>query len=303
MKIGCIATDDGPKAVVLHDKKYYDIAEIIGEDLIEAERSFFYSIQKNASKIHRFFAEEEFDNRQTCVPNSYLLPIPYINQIRDFYAFEEHVRNARSKRGLDIPAEWYEFPAYYYSGNSSLYPSDSVIPYPGFTSELDFELEVAAIIGKEGRNIPPGDAWEYVFGFVLMSDWSARDQQRKEMKIGLGPSKSKDFATSFARFFVTTDEFQRRIDEESKINVELWATVNGREYTRNNLNTIHWTFPEMISWASMDVTLKPGDIIMSGTVGNGCILELGHEKFGWLKPGDSVRFGSDVLGTLVGNIG
>lgn len=302
MKIGRAITDDGPKTVILHDSRYYDLSEIIGEDLENTGPSFYYIIQKNIEKIREFLSQGKHESMQDIVPKSYLLPIPHVNQIRDFYAFEEHVRNARARRGAEVPKEWFEFPAYYYSGNSSLYPSDHSIPKPGFTSELDFEIELAAIIGKEGRNIAKGDAWDHIFGFVLMSDWSARDQQRKEMAIGLGPSKSKDFATSFGRYLVTSEEVSAILDVHGKLNSEVWVNLNGNEFMRNNLSTMNWSFSDLISWASTDVTLRPGDIIMSGTVGNGCILEHGPEKTGWLKPGDTVRFGSNLFGELVSAI-
>lgn len=302
MKIGRVVTDDGPKTVVCHEKKLYDLGEITGVDLENTDHSFFFTVEKNLDRIIEFIAQGKLEGLQEVSPNSYLVPIPYVNQIRDFYAFEEHVRNARQRRGMDVPEEWYEFPAYYYSGNSSLFPSDGDVPYPSFSSELDFELEIAAIIGKEGRNITKSDAWGHIFGFVLMNDWSARDQQGRERAIGLGPSKSKDFATSFGRFLVTADEVYPLLNESGKIDSEVWITVNDREFMRNNLNTMHWSFSELIAWASTDVTLKPGDVIMSGTVGNGCILEHGPGSEGWIKRGDTVRFGSTSFGELVGNV-
>lgn len=302
MKIGRAITDDGPKAVVFHDSRYYDLSEIIGEDLESTGPSFFYLVQKNMGRIGEFLEQGKHQSLQDIIPKSFLIPVPHVNQIRDFFAFEEHVSNARKRRGAEVPKEWYEIPAYYYSGNSSLFPSDYGIQKPEFTSELDFELELAAIIGKEGKNITKSDAWEHIFGFVLMSDWSARDLQRKEMAIGLGPSKSKDFATSFGRYLVTADEAAKSLGNDGKFNSEVWVNLNGKEFMRNNLNTMHWAFSDLISWASTDVMLRPGDIIMSGTVGNGCILERGPEETGWLKPGDKVRFGSDSFGELASDI-
>lgn len=298
MKIGRVVTDNGPKTVIEVDSKYYDLSELAGEDLEEAGSSFFFTVQKHIGRINSMVEQGKLSSVEEVVPNSYLVPVPHVNQIRDFYGFEEHVRNARRRRGLDIAPEWYEFPVYYYSGNSSLYPSDADVPYPKFTSELDFEIEIGAIIGKEGRNIPISSAWDHIFGFVLMNDWSARDQQRKEMAVGLGPSKSKDFATSMGRYMVTADEIHSRINENSRIDAEVWVSVNDSEYMRNNINTMHWSYQEMIAWASTETTLKPGDILMGGTVGRGCILELGPEEHGYLKQGDRVSFGSDIFGDL-----
>ncbi len=298
MKLAHIVTDEGPSMSVFHEGAYFDLNEITGVDLEGSGNSFYFLMEKNLQKIRDFLKDGRQNSLLELSPKSFQVPVPYLNQIRDFYAFEEHVRNARRKRNLEVPPEWYEFPAYYYSGNSSLYASDSEIKRPSFTSELDFEVELAAIIGREGRNIAKGEALDYVFGFTLVNDWSARDQQRKEMAIGLGPSKSKDFATSFGRLVVTADEMIGLMDQSFKINSEISVQVNGREITRNNLNTMHWTFQDLISWASTETTLKPGDIIMSGTVGNGCILELGTETQKWLEPGDMVKFNSEVLGEL-----
>lgn len=298
MKLGHIVTGEGPVISLYHDGSYYDLSEITGIDLEESGNSFYFNIEKSLEKITGIVEQGKLESYLNINPKSFLLPFPKVNQIRDFYAFEEHVKNARKKRDLDVPEEWYEFPAYYYSGNSSVFPSDSDIHRPAFTSALDFELEVAAIIGKEGRNIPKGEALDHVFGFTLVNDWSARDQQLKEMAIGLGPSKSKDFATSFGRQLITTDEIVKLMDENFKINAELSVEVNDHEVTQNNLKTMHWSFQDLISWASNDATLKPGDVIMSGTVGRGCILELGTDVQNWLQPGDVVAFKSDVFGEL-----
>ncbi|EQB67754.1 MAG: Fumarylacetoacetase [Thermoplasmatales archaeon A-plasma] len=302
MRIARINTEDGIKTVISIGGAFLDLGEIIGSPMDDPGRSFYGTVMKNTEKINSFISEGQFSAVTDHVPTSYLLPMPYVNQIRDFYAFEGHVKAARARRGLEMVPEWYEFPAYYYSGNSSLYASDHDIPYPSFSSELDFELEVAAIIGREGKNIPVGEAWSHIFGFVLMNDWSARDQQRKEMKIGLGPSKSKDFATSMGRYVITADEMEKHLDADRRIDCSVQASVNGNLFVEGNLKDMHWTFQEMISWASNETMLKPGDIIMSGTVSGGCILERGPENGGWLKIGDQVSFHSDILGDLVTRI-
>lgn len=301
MRIARVETEDGIRTVIAVGESFLDLGEIVGTPMEEG-KSFYATVLKNLEKIRNFIAEGHFSGITDHVPTSYLVPMPYINQIRDFYAFEGHVKTARSLRGLDMVPEWYEFPAYYYSGNSSIYASDHDLPYPGFTSELDFELEVGAIIGKEGKNITVADAWSHIFGFTLMNDWSARDQQRKEMKIGLGPSKSKDFATSMGRFIVTADEMEKHLDQERKLDCDLKASLNGDLFTEGNLKDMHWTFQEMISWASTETMLKPGDVIMSGTVSGGCILERGPDRVRWLRAGDHVSFHSDILGDLVTRI-
>ncbi|MCL5803590.1 MAG: fumarylacetoacetate hydrolase family protein [Thermoplasmataceae archaeon] len=296
MKIARIRSDEGRSVAVYGKGRWIDLSTVLNDSIENIERSLFSVITKNREKIQKFIEETPSEEMVEVVPRTMLIPVPKVNQIRDFYAFEEHVRRSRESRGLEMVPEWYEFPAFYYSGTSNLFGSNDPIPYPSYSSEVDYELEVGAVIGKEGRNISRGEAREYIFGLVLMNDWSARDVQRKEMKIGLGPAKSKDFATSFGPFIVSMDELVDMTNQEGKIDVDLSASVNGNHYSSGNLKSIHWDFEDMIAWASQETTLRPGDIMMSGTVGTGCILEIGHEEYGWLKRGDTVQFHSDILG-------
>ncbi len=231
-----------------------------------------------------------------------LVPVPGVTSIRDFYSFEEHVRKARARRGLDMVPEWYDIPAYYYSSTSMLYPSGSTIPYPSFTSELDYEMEVAAVIGKEGINIRREDALSHVLGITLANDWSARDLQRKEMKIGLGPSKSKDFATSLGPYLTTLDELDDSKESDDRFDIAVEGYVNGKKYSAGNVKDMHWSFSELIEYASKGTRLRKGDVIMSGTVSTGCILELGPEEYGWLKRGDVVSIKSPILGELTNEV-
>ena len=225
-------------------------------------------------------------------------PIPPPPVLRDFYAFEQHVKAARKKRGLDIPAEWYEFPAFYYSSPGKIYGPEDEVPRPSYTTALDFELEIACLLGKGGADIGKDEAESCVAGYTIMNDWSARDIQQKEMKIGLGPAKAKDFATSLGPWIVTPDELQDRLVGPGKFDLKMVARVNGKQLSDSNMNTIHWTFPEMISRASEGVELHAGEVFGSGTVGTGSILELGEEVHRWLLPGDLVELEIERLGTL-----
>lgn len=223
--------------------------------------------------------------------------------VRDFYAFEAHVKQARARRGLDMIPAWYEQPVFYFSNPRAIYGPDDVIPYPRRTQELDFELEVAAIIGRYGRDIPVEEAESYIAGYTIMNDWSARDVQRQEMKVGLGPAKGKDFATSLGPWIVTPDELADRRSDKG-YDLTMIARRNGIEISRGNWNTIHYSFAEMIARASEDATLYPGDVIGSGTVGTGCILERGPENVGgWLRPGDVVELEIERLGVLRNTVG
>lgn len=225
-------------------------------------------------------------------------PIPRPPSIRDFYAFEDHVKAARARRGLQMPAEWYEFPAFYYSNPNAVYGPDEEVPVPSYTKALDFELEIACVIGRAGRDISEPDAASYIAGYTIMNDWSARDVQEKEMKIGLGPAKAKDFATSLGPWLVTADELQDRLVTPGRFRLQMTAKVNGKLLSKGEMNKMRWTFPQMIVRASQSVDLKPGDIFGSGTVGTGSILELGPEVHRWLLPGDVVQLEIERLGVL-----
>lgn len=221
--------------------------------------------------------------------------MPNPGSIRDFYAFEQHVKTARGRRGLEVVPEWYDIPVFYFTNHRAVIGPDDYVPYPNLSQKLDYELEIACVIGKEGRNISRDQAEEYIFGYCIMNDWSARDLQATEMKVGLGPAKGKDFATSLGAYLVTKEELDVYRTGD-RYDLEMTAHVNGELLSKGNFQDIYYTFAEMIERASEDVTLYPGDVIGSGTVGTGCILELGTEK--WLQDGDVVELAITGLGTL-----
>lgn len=226
-------------------------------------------------------------------------PPPRPGTFRDFYAFEQHVAKCRAKRGLEMLPGWYEQPVFYFSNPTTLVGHEAAVHAPAASRELDYELELGVVIGRAGRNISAGHAWDHVAGFTIVNDFSARDLQRREMAVGLGPAKGKDFATAVGPWLVTPDEFQDRIDDDGRLRLEMAARVNGRELSRGNAADMYFTWPRIIEHASRDATLYPGDLLGSGTVGTGCILELGPENTGgWLKPGDVVELEIERLGVL-----
>lgn len=226
-----------------------------------------------------------------------LAPLPQPRSFRDFYAFEQHVKTARGRRGLDVIPEWYQIPVFYFSNHHSIVGPDAEVMKPAYTEWLDYELEIACIIGKKGKNIPADQALDYIAGFTILNDWSARDVQRVEMAVGLGPAKGKDFATSMGPYLVTLDELADRY-QEGHWDLQMTAKVNGQLLSSGNVNTLYWSFADMIARASEACELMPGDVIGSGTVGTGCILELGTEVHRWLQPGDVVELEIERLGVL-----
>jgi 2-keto-4-pentenoate hydratase/2-oxohepta-3-ene-1,7-dioic acid hydratase in catechol pathway len=215
-------------------------------------------------------------------------PVPNPRMLRDFLAFETHTANGFKKRNEPIPEPWYRLPVYYKGNPNTLLGANAPLIWPSYTQKLDYELELACIIGKEGRNIPVAEASQYIAGFAVMNDFSARDIQRDEMMCRLGPAKGKDFATVVGPWLVTLDEVgdPRNLRMTAKINGELWSDGNS--------GTSHWTFEQMIAHVSMEETIYPGDILGSGTVGFGCGLELDR----WLQPGDDVELEIENLGVL-----
>lgn len=224
-------------------------------------------------------------------------PLPNPKSVRDFYAFEQHVKTARENRGLEMIPEWYEIPVFYFTNHLAIKGPAEEIRRPQNCEWMDYELEIACVIGKEGRNIKAEDAEQHIFGFFIMNDWSARDLQRKEMKVGLGPAKGKDFATSFGPYLVTKDELMSRKADKG-FDLQMTARVNGKELSSGNVKDLYYSFGEMIERASSGTTLYPGEVIGSGTVGTGCILELGTDVHRWLEPGDEVELEIDGLGVL-----
>jgi len=224
--------------------------------------------------------------------------------LRDFYAFETHVKTANRNRGREVPEEWYEFPVFYFTNPHTIQGPGEDVTLPAYTQALDYELEVAAVIGKPGRDITAEKAMEHIFGFTIMNDWSARDVQRKEMKVGLGPAKGKDFATSLGPWIVTPDELARRAAKRPGVyHAAMVARVNGEERSRGDWNDIYYSFGELIARASEGVTLLAGDVIGSGTVGTGCLLEITKGEGPWLKRGDVVELEVEGIGTLINRVG
>jgi len=230
--------------------------------------------------------------------------IPSIRTIRDFYAFEQHVQTCRAQRGLGMIPQWYEIPVFYFSNpNSVIGHGDTVTP-PRATKELDFELEIALMVGKEAIDLPEDDlALDCICAMTIYNDWSARDLQRQEMAVGLGPAKGKDFANAFGPRWVAIHELMDTY-RDGRFQLDMRAEINGQEVSRGNAGSMYWSWPQILAQASRDTKLMPGDVIGSGTVGTGCILELTPQKTGgWLQAGDRVALIVERLGRLENVVG
>jgi 2-keto-4-pentenoate hydratase/2-oxohepta-3-ene-1,7-dioic acid hydratase in catechol pathway len=236
-------------------------------------------------------------------PAALLAPIPTPPSIRDFMSFENHVVTSMAALGGTIDPVWYEQPTFYFTNPAAVTrPRDDIPIAPG-SVKFDFELEVAAVIGRSGSDIPVADAEQYIAGYTVLCDWSARDLQEREMRVGLGPAKGKDTATSLGPLLVTPDELEP-FRSGKGYDLAMTVDVNGTRYSTGNWNTLYWSFAQMIAYASRGATLHAGDVIGSGTVGTGCILELsrvhGERAYPWLAAGDEVQVEVEQLGTLTG---
>ena len=242
-----------------------------------------------------------------------LAPVPNPPSCRDAYAFRQHVATARRNRGVDMIPEFDQFPIFYFTNhNAILGPTDDIICMPDHMQKLDFELEAAIVIGKKGRNIKAKDADDYIAGYLIMNDMSARALQMEEMRLNLGPAKGKDFCTIIGPYLVTKDELESKRSTTAdghdgntyNLNMKCW--LNGELLSEGNMKDMNWTFAEIVERCAYGTDVLPGDVIGSGTVGTGCLLELnGSHKLEnpnyepvWLKDGDIVEMEIEGLGKI-----
>jgi len=309
------------RVALLVQGKYYDLAqtgarikEILPSDMLSLLRLGEEGMEK-AHTIHRSIINQiagvEIESP------SLLAPIPNPPSCRDAYAFRQHVATARRNRGLGVIPEFDSFPVFYFTNHHAVYGEGAISVETDHLHKLDFELEVAIIVGKSGRNINSSEADQYIAGFTIMNDLSARQLQMEEMKLNLGPAKGKDFATVIGPWMVTPDElshYKTQTKFGDAYALRMQAFHNGVQISEGNMQDMNWTFAEIIERASYGVDLYPGDVIGSGTVGTGCYLELNgtralesKEKGEvydpiWLKNGDRIDLKVEGLGTLTNYI-
>ena len=281
----------------------------------------FHSIDSNISdsmlgflqggEVQMNLANKAIDGGKTSIPvDSVKLLSPVSNppSIRDAYAFRQHVATARKNRGLEMIPEFDEIPIFYFTNHNAVFGPGNFPVLKDHTAKLDFELECAAVIGKAGRDIPVSEADNYITGFMIMNDFSARALQMQEMKLNLGPAKGKDFGSSFGPWLVTKDEletYRETSPEGDRYNLNMKAFVNEIQVSEDTLANMTWTFAQIIERVSYGVDIFPGDIIGSGTCGTGCFLELNGSKITdnqWLNPGDTITLEIEELGHLTNKI-
>jgi fumarylacetoacetate (FAA) hydrolase len=316
MKLLSYLNDGQEQLAVLENGKVYDMDQLhpdlpssmnmflnYWDDYIEAAKAGVAAIQNG-----RLMPGNAMDPETIQL----LSPVPFPPSCRDGYAFRQHVESARRNRGAEMIPEFDQFPIFYFTNHHSVRGPGAVTCMPDHFVKLDFELEVAIVICKHGRNIRAEEADAYIGGLLIMNDFSARGLQMEEMKLSLGPAKGKDFATAVGPWLVTLDELEpfATTAKEGHVgkswNLRMQCFVNGIQVSDGNMKDMDWTFAEIIERASYGVDLFPGDIIGSGTVGTGCFLELNgtgkrldpNYQEQWLKAGDVVELEIDGLGKL-----
>jgi len=316
MKIVTYTNKEGTDLGLLLNDKIYSLKAIantmneflqMGDTAMENAKSIENSIKNGSSNLEGISLTEA----------KLLAPVPCPPSCRDAYAFRQHVSTARRNRGVDMIPEFDQFPIFYFTNhNAILGPTDNIICMPDHMQKLDFELEAAIVIGKKGRNVKAKNADNYIAGYLIMNDMSARALQMEEMKLNLGPAKGKDFCTIIGPYLVTKEELaDKKIatadghdGDTYSLNMKCW--VNGKLLSEGNMKDMNWTFAEIVERCAYGADILPGDVIGSGTVGTGCLLELnGSHKLEnpdyepvWLKDGDVVEMEIEGLGRVKNKI-
>jgi 2-keto-4-pentenoate hydratase/2-oxohepta-3-ene-1,7-dioic acid hydratase in catechol pathway len=287
VRVGVIEGEPGGERVHLLDSAVTLLELLRGGDLDEAGRT----------------ARE---TRPVPLADVRLLPPLEPPTVRDFVAFEEHVEGVRRSVSDEsgVPEAWYDAPTFYFTNPYAVIGAHDDVPVPPGSQVLDFELEVAAVIGREGRDLAPDEARGHIAGYTIFNDWSARDLQAREMQVGLGPAKGKDTATTLGPWLVTADELEPHRDADGFLSLALTASINGHVVGEDLLSNMGWRFEDLAAYACRGTVVRPGDVLGSGTCGNGgCLGELwgrgvSREELPPLRPGDVVTLSVEGLGSV-----
>jgi len=312
MKIVTYTNKEGADLGLLLNDKIYSLSSIA--NTMNAFLQMGEGAMGKAKELEKSITNGHSNLLGISLSDSQLLaPVPNPPSCRDAYAFRQHVATARRNRGVDMIPEFDQFPIFYFTNhNAILGPTDDILCMPDHMQKLDFELEAAIVIGKKGRNIKAKNADDYIAGYLIMNDMSARALQMEEMKLNLGPAKGKDFCTIIGPYLVTKDELADKKaatadghdGDTYSLNMKCW--VNGGLLSEGNMKDMNWTFAEIIERCAYGADILPGDVIGSGTVGTGCLLELnGSHKLEnpdyepvWLKDGDVIEMEIEGLGKI-----
>jgi 2-keto-4-pentenoate hydratase/2-oxohepta-3-ene-1,7-dioic acid hydratase in catechol pathway len=298
LKLVTFQTTNGPRAGVLSGESVFDTGELLGSGPLRDIGALLDSAPDALERLKQAIASTTGTSAKAIPLATTRLCAPILRPptVRDFFAYEGHSSMGGQWK---LHEAWYRLPVFYFSNPLCVYGPGEDIPFPSTTTKFDFELELAAVIGREGRNVVAKDAWNHIAGFTIMNDWSSRDLQRDEMQAGIGTSKGKDAATSLGPCVVTLDELAPHLRDD-RLHLKATLTVNGVEWVAGDTGSVHHDWPAMIERASRDSRIVPGDVIGAGTITGGSIAEamrLGKPAR-YLKPGDVVEISMESLGTL-----
>lgn len=294
MKLAAYDRGDGPRAGVVIGERVLDAAALLGER--RALRDVRALLELPNDPLTRLRSASGSTEGVPLENVRLRAPILQPPTVRDFMVYEGHASAGGTRK---LPDAWYRLPIFYFSNPLCIFGPDDVVPYPSASEQFDYELEIAAVIGREGRNVTEADAFSYIAGFTIFNDWSCRDLQRDEMEARLGPAKGKDAASSLGPWIVTTEELLPHI-RDGRLHLRCSLKVNGEKWMENNTGLMYHTWGAMIERASRDSRIVPGDVIGSGTVTGGSIGEAIRNGYParYLEPGDVVEIEVEGIGVL-----
>ncbi len=305
MKLLSYESDKGPRCGVLQGEEIVDVSGLLGatSHTIHDVKQLLERGDSPLDRIREALSSNTSAARLPLAGTKLNAPVIQPPTVRDFIVYEEHASNQGTREPNEV---WYRMPVFYFSNPLCIYGTDAQIPHPSASSQFDYELEIGIVIGKEGRDVAAADALDYIAGFTLFNDWSARDLQVDEMAFGLGPAKGKDTASSIGPWLVTTDEMLPHL-KDGRLDLKCEVRVNGNQWLKDGAaKDAYFSFADMVERASKDSRIVPGDVIGSGTVGGGSIREAirkGYEGARFLEPGDVVEHEVEAIGILRGTIG
>lgn len=319
MKLVSYVHNKSSQLGIIHDGKIWSLKELDAA-FPDKMRKFLFAGEGMMEKAKKWDEQIKAGNvtKPFVLEKDVVLeaPVPQPTSCRDGYAFRQHVASARRNRGVEMIKEFDQYPIFYFTNHNAIQGPGVIDCMPDHFEKLDFELEAAIVIGKKGRNIKAAEADEYIAGYMIMNDMSARTLQMEEMLLNLGPAKGKDFSTVIGPYFVTPDELEQfkvpakpgHVGNSYNLNMKCW--VNGVLVSEGSVGDMDWTFAEIVERCAYGVDILPGDVIGSGTVGTGCFLELNgtgllndkNYKPQWLQDGDVVEMEITGLGHLSNTI-
>lgn len=323
MKLVSYLSNDLEHLGLFINDRIYNLPEnatLIGKSLPDSMAEFLLlgeEVMKVAHNVNTAISNGSIQAIPADAPISSLIaPVPHPTSCRDGYAFRQHVAAARRNRKVPMIPEFDQYPIFYFTNHNAIQGPGNIVCMPDHFQKLDFELEVSIVIGKKGRNVLAADADQYIAGFMIMNDMSARTLQMEEMVLNLGPAKGKDFSTVIGPWLVTPDELEAfKVPAKSghvgnNYDLPMTCKVNGEIVSQGNMKDMDWTFAEIIERCAYGVDILPGDVIGSGTVGTGCFLELNGTgllndpayQVQWLQPNDVVEMDIKGLGHLSNTI-